>query len=360
MINFSLNQLLKWLVLTLLFPLIFLNGWLVFRLFGYFQPLITIFTLATLLAFILNYPVSVIQQQGLNRNYAVTLVFIFFIVIAGTLGIILAPIVLEQFQEMAQLFPQWIDASAAKLQNLNIWIFGERPSINLSQLLLNIINRLPDELESLGNEILALVVDTIGSVSEALITIVLTFYLLLDSERLATAILKRLPLNFGQSLQNSLQQNLQNYLIGQVSLSLLMGISETFMFLAFRVQFGLLFGLGVGLLSLIPFGDVVSLVIINLIIASHDFWLAVKVFIVAFIIDQVIDQVIAPRLLGKFTGIRPIFVIISLLIGTYIGGVLGLLIAVPVAGLIKDAIDSFSASSYVNSDTTETANETLL
>lgn len=341
--NFSLNQLIKWLILTLLFPLIFLNIWLVFRFFEFFKPLVTILVLASLLAFILNYPASLLQRRGLKRNYAVALVFILALLILVALGITLLPVVLEQFNEMAKLFPQWVDSSEEKLQSLNDLVFNQKLRVNLSQLLNSVINRLPDELEHLGNQIFSVVVDTIDSISEALITVVLTFYLLLDGERLSESIFKKLPLNFGHFLRKSLQQNFQNYLIGQVSLALLMGLSETLMFLVFRVQFGLLFGLGVGLLSLIPFGDVVSLVIIILIIASHDFWLAVKIFAVAIVIDQLIDQAIAPRLLGKFTGLRPIWVIISLLVGTYIGGVLGLLIAVPVAGLIKDAIDALSS-----------------
>ncbi len=69
-----------------------------------------------------------------------------------------------------------------------------------------------------------------------------------------------------------------------------------------------------------------------------------KVFAVAVVIDQLIDQAIAPRLLGRFTGLRPIWVLIALLVGTNVGGVLGLLIAVPVAGFIKDAADGFSKS----------------
>jgi predicted PurR-regulated permease PerM len=134
-------------------------------------------------------------------------------------------------------------------------------------------------------------------------------------------------------------------LIGQGTLALLIGTSQTLMFLVFQVQFGLLFGLGIGIFSLIPFGDVVSLIVITLIIASHDFWLAVKVLAVAVIIDQIIDQAIAPRLLGSLTGVRPVWVLVSLLVGTYVGGLLGLLVAVPVAGLIKDIIDAWDSLS---------------
>ncbi|MEH2366452.1 AI-2E family transporter [Nostoc sp.] len=346
--NFSLNQLLRWLIFTLLFPLVFLNAWLASLLVRNFQPVVTILVLATLLAFVLNYPVSILQQRRVKRGYAVALVFILALIIVVALGITLLPIVLEQFNEMVKVFPQWIDSSEEKLQSVNNWFLKHKINVNLSQLLAQVTDQLPNELEFVSDKLLSIIIDTIDSISEALITVVLTFYLLLDGPRIWEAIFKKLPGNLAQQISQSIQQNFQNYLIGQGTLALLMGVSITLLFLAFQVQFALLFGLGVGLLSLIPFGDVVSLVLITLIIASHDFWLAAKVFAVAVVIDQLIDQAIAPRLLGKITGIRPIWVLIALLVGTNVGGVLGLLVAVPVAGFIKDVADGFSKS--VNSD----------
>jgi predicted PurR-regulated permease PerM len=342
--NFSLNQLLKWLIFTLLFPLVFLNGWLAFLLVKNFQHVVTILVLATLFAFVLNYPVAILQKRGVQRSYAVGLVFISALIIIVALGITLVPIVVEQFNEMVKVFPQWIDSSEEKLQILNDWFFRHKLNVNLSQLLTQLTDQLPNELEFLSDKLLSILIDTIDSISEALITVVLTFYVLLDGPRIWEGIFKKLPGSFAQKISQSIQQNFQNYLIGQVTLAFLMGVSLTLLFLAFQVQFALLFGLGVGLLSLIPFGDVVSLVVITLIIATHDFWLAVKVFAVAVVIDQVIDQAIAPRLLSKFTGLRPIWVLIALLVGTNVGGVLGLLVAVPIAGFIKDIADGFSKS----------------
>ncbi|MFH7026473.1 MAG: AI-2E family transporter [Heteroscytonema crispum UTEX LB 1556] len=337
----TLNKLLQWLIITLLFPLVFLNGWLVFKFFQYFQPLVITFVLATLLAFILNYPVSILEKRGIKRNLAVTLVFISTLVILIALGITLVPIVLQQFHEMAKLLPQWIDSSEQKFETLNDWAVNHGLKVNFGNIFTQITDRLPNEFEFFADKLLSLVRDTIDSLSEALITVVLTFYFLLDGGRLWQGIFKKLPLNIGQQVRQSLHQNFQNYLIGQIVLALMMGVSLTLMFLVLQVPFALLFGLGVGLLSLIPFGDVVSIALITLIIASHDFWLAVKVVAVATVIDQLIDQAIAPRILGKFTGLRPIWVLISLFVGTYIGGLLGLLIAVPFAGFIKDATDGF-------------------
>ncbi|WP_414587588.1 AI-2E family transporter [Scytonema sp. PCC 10023] len=339
--DISLTKLLQWLILTLLFPLVFLNGWLAVQVFQYFQPLLTTFLLAALLAFILNYPVSILQKRGVKRNYAVTLVFISTLIIIFALGMTVFPIILDQFNEMGKVLPQWIDSSEQKFQILNHWSVSHGLKVNFDQIFTQITNHLPNELEYVVDKLFSIVIDTIDSISEALITVVLTFYLLIDGERIWDSLFKKLPLSFGQQLRQSVQQNFQNYLIGQVALAFLMGISLTIVFLVFQVQFALVFGLGVGILSLIPFGDVVSLAVVTLIIASHDFWLAARVLAVAVVIDQLIDQAIAPRLLGSFTGLRPIWVLISLLVGTYIGGVLGLLIAVPVAGVIKDALDGW-------------------
>ncbi|MBD2359100.1 AI-2E family transporter [Tolypothrix sp. FACHB-123] len=351
--NISLNQIIKILIITLLFPLIFLNVWLAFKFFHYFEPIVTILVLASLFAFILNYPVSSLEQRGVQRNYAIGLVFIPALIILMALGIILVPIILGQFNEMVKLLPQWIDANEAKLQSLNTWNLTENLKVNIGQILTQLNNHLPDELEYLFKHLFGIIIDTIDSISEAIVTVVLTFYLLIDGQRIWEGIFQKFPWDFARKIKDSVQQNFQNYLIGQVSLGLLMGVSETLMFLGFQVQFALLFGLGIGILSLIPFGDVISLIVVTLIIASHDFWLAVKVFAVAIVIDQLIDQAIAPRLLGRFTGLRPVWVIVSLLIGTYVGGLLGLLIAVPIAGFIKDAADGFVSVSNVSSNTIE-------
>ncbi|TVP62500.1 MAG: AI-2E family transporter [Nodularia sp. (in: Bacteria)] len=340
--SISLKELLKWLIVTLLFPLVFLNFWLIFLFVKSFQALVTIFILATLLAFVLNYPVAFFQKAGVKRNYAIALVLISALVIFTVLGITLLPIILPQFNEMVKLLPQWIDISEQKIQLLDNWAISHGLKINFSQIISQFTERLPDELENLTDKLFSIILETIDSVSDILITVVLTFYILLDGPRIWAGIFKKLPWSFTEKVQRSLQQNFQNYLLGQVTLASLMGFLLTAIFLVFQVQFGLIFGLGVGLFSLIPFGDIASISLITLIIASHNFWLAVKVLAVAVVTDQLIDQAIAPRLLGRFTGLRPIWVLVALLLGTYIGGLLGLLIAVPIAGFIKDALDGFS------------------
>ena len=182
--NIPLNKLLQWLVLALLFPLTFLNGWLAIQLIKYFQPLVTIFILAILLAFILNYPVSFIQQRGVKRNQAVILIFLPALIILFILAITLIPFILEEFNEIAKLIPQWIDSGSQQIQALHDWAISKGLPIKLTQLVTQVKDRLPNELNYFTHEIISLALNTIDSISEALLTVVLSFYLLLDGQRI--------------------------------------------------------------------------------------------------------------------------------------------------------------------------------
>lgn len=352
------NKVYQWIRLGLPFPLIVFNGWLALQVFHYFQPFVTIFGLAAVLAFILNYPVQFLQQHQIKRNYAVILVFLLALVILVALGITLVPILVEQLSEGAKLLPHWIDTGTQKLQALNDWVVDRNLPVNFSHLVRQVSDRLPDELQSLSEELVNLALGTIDSVSEAILTIVLSFYLLLDGDRIWNGLFKRLPSRFGSTLQQSLQHNFQNYLIGQVALAALVGLAMTAGFLALKVPFGLLFGLGIGIMTLIPFGDVLSFSLVGLLVAAHDFWLGVKTLAVAVVIDQIIDQAIAPRLLGSFTGLSPVGVLAALALGTKVGGLLGLLTAVPLASCLKSILDSFlSIDDSLNTTVGITANE---
>ncbi|HAJ59990.1 MAG TPA: AI-2E family transporter, partial [Cyanobacteria bacterium UBA8543] len=236
----SLNKLLQWLIVALLFPLVVLNGWLAFKVFQYFQPLVTIFVLAALLAFLMDFPVKFLQQRGVDRKYAILLIFLPTLVILVALSIILVPTVLEQFNEVTKVLPDWIDSTQQKLQILDNWAMTRKLPVHLSEWVTQLANRLPHEFDHFADHILRIVLDTIDSISEAILTVVLAFYLLIDGERIWDGLFQRLPSRFNLQVKQSLQQNFQNYFIGQIALATLVGFSMTSVFLVLKVRFGLL------------------------------------------------------------------------------------------------------------------------
>ncbi|NEQ25293.1 MAG: AI-2E family transporter, partial [Microcoleus sp. SIO2G3] len=337
----SSNRLLRWLLLALLFPLVCLNGWLSFRVVQFFQPLVTDLLLAALLAFLLNFPVYSLQKRGLGRGWAAAIVASIAAITIGILGVTLLPTLRDDVQEVVQLVPQWLDSASQQLESVENLAAHNRLPAGLSQVVAGLSDRLPSEIESFADEALALGLGAIGNISEALLTAVLTFYLLLDGDKIANSLFRRLPGGTGAIVRAALQKNFQNYFLGQLALSALVGTLITTTFVLLKVPYALLFGLTVGVFSIIPFGDTVTFTLISLLLTAQNPWLGARVFAISLLIDQFIDQLITPRLLGRFTGLRPLWVLIALIVGTKIGGLLGLVLAVPLSGFIKTLLDEW-------------------
>ncbi|NJL22153.1 MAG: AI-2E family transporter [Leptolyngbyaceae cyanobacterium SM1_3_5] len=140
----------------------------------------------------------------------------------------------------------------------------------MSQVVAGLSDRLPQEIESFADEALALGLGAIGNISEALLTTVLTFYLLLDGDNIANSFFDRLPGKAGETVRRSLQKNFQNYFLGQLALSALVGTLITIAFVVLKVPYAMLFGLTVGIVSIIPFGDSVTFTLISLLLAAQD------------------------------------------------------------------------------------------
>lgn len=330
-----LNQLPRWAVMGLAFPLFVLNCWVFLQVFTYFQTLITIFITANLLAFVLNYPVKFFISQGVKRDRAILLVALVALLFVVILGITLAPALLWQINDLIAGLPTWIESSSQQIQSLDRWAAGRRLPLNLSGLALQLTERLAEQLQALTGQFLSLVFITVGSAFNLIFIVVMTFYLLLQGEQLWNGIFQWFPQPYNSLLRQLLRQNFHNYFIGQASLAAIMGGAMTVAFIVLRVPFALLFGLGVGFMALFPFGTGISITVIGLLIALKNFWLGVKVLGVAVIIQQAIENGVAPRLLGGFTGLNPVWILVALLIGIQVAGILGLLLAVPMAGVIK-------------------------
>ncbi|MDF5709761.1 MAG: AI-2E family transporter [Nostoc sp. S4] len=340
----SANKVPRWLSIGLAFPIIILNGWLFLQLVQYFQPLVSIIAAAILLAFVLDYPIQFLQQRGVKRNLAIVGVLLLTVVIIVGLGITLVPLIIEQLNELANILPSWIDSGTQQLEAFQDWALSQQQlPINLSALVSEILERLSNQLQSFTGRILSFAVDTISTVVNVLLAVVLTIYLILNGERLWDGIFQWFSPSIGSKVRQLLREDFHNYFIGQATLGAVLGLTVTLAFWILRVPLALLFGLAIGLFSLFPFGTGIGIAIVSLLVALQNFWLGVEVLGVAVAIDQVNSNFIAPRILGNLTGLNPVWVVISLLLGAKLGGVLGLLIAIPIASFIKDAADSWRA-----------------
>ncbi len=328
----------------LVFPLVILNAWLLITVAAYFHPLFTVFTVATLLSFVLDYPVILLRKLGIQRNYAVGIVLLLLLMVLVTVGVTIAPVLLQQLTEFATRLPSWIDSGSRQLLSLRDWAENQGFSETLTNLLTNLANQLTAELSSrlqaLTGKIVSIAFNTLDSVVNIVFTIALAIYLLLYGERLWDGLFCWVPTFWGTKVRQSLYQDFHNYFVGQVVVAGVMGGSITLLFLLLKVPLGLLFGLTIGLMTLVPFGGITSILIVSFLISLQKFGLGVEVLAFAILVNQIIDNVVVPRVLGDLTGLNPVCVFLSLLGGVKLGGVLGLLLAVPLSSFIKNMADT--------------------
>lgn len=343
------NKIPRWLAIELLVPLTLLNGWFLLKGFQYFQDLTTILLIAVLMSFLLGYPVRSLQRWGLARGLSVLAVFTTALALVVLAGMAIVPTLIQQMSEFTTQLPHWVESGQQQLKAVDSEI-AQLPiseSMDLDVLATQVVEAVPGELKLLPNQILGFALSTADNLIDSLFTVVLTLYFLLHGEAFWLGLLRWLPHDFGEQVQAAVRSQFQSYFVGQAAIGAITGTSLAAVFFLFDIPYWLVFGLGVGIAGLVPFGDLLVMLSVALLVGINDPLLGAEVLAACLLVDQIIDNVFAPRILGDMVGLNPIWILLSLLVGAQAGGVLGAVIAVPLAGSIKQIVDSFQAGEFI-------------
>jgi predicted PurR-regulated permease PerM len=340
----SINKLPRFVTLGLVFPLLFLNGWLLWIVTRQLEPLVSIFITATLISFLLDYPIRFLQTLGVKRGWAVGLVFLAFVMILSALVFVLGPLILRQANELIVRLPEWIKSGQRQLSSLENWATAQQLPIDLRSNIAQLIEKVSLTLRSLTSQVISLTLSAISSIVNVFLTLVFAVFLVLRGESLWSGILGWLPPSWNDQVRQSLPQNFEGYIAGQVTLAVVLSITQTIALFVFGAPLALLFGLVIGTASLIPFGGTTAILVVSLLLALQDFGLGLKVLAVAELVLQVNENIVGPRILGEITGLNPVWTLISLFIGVKLGGVLGLILAVPIASFIRGTANTIRSS----------------
>lgn len=338
-----LDKLPRWLVWELAIPLTIFNFWLLLQGIQYFQALLSMLVIATLLAFLLDYLVTLIEKAGIARGYSVLIIVLLVLSGVTLLTVTVVPILLDQLTELTTQLPNWLASGSEQLEVLDTEIdkLETADNIDVSDLTNQLADLLPVELKLLPGQLISFLLGFADKLFDIILTTVLTLYLLLYGKPFWQGVFKWLPNDIGKQLSGALSLQFKNYFFGQAVVAALMGITLALIFYLLQVPFWLVSGLGIGLCVFVPFGDWLGMATVSLLVGLSDPVLGTEVLAACVITDQIVDNVFTPRILGDAVGLNPVWVLISLLVGAQTGGLLGAVIAVPLAATCKQIIDSF-------------------
>ena len=335
------------LLIGLGFPIVGLNIWVLSQFFRYFEHLITILTIAALIAFLLNYPVKLLERVHFRRVPAIIGVLLITLMLLVVLGVTVVPSAFDQTTELIKQIPEWLQSSNDNINAWEEWGKGKGFPIDFNVLRTQINAKIDTQIQIVGAQVVGLAVGTLSSAIDALSILVLSVYMLIYGDRLWLGIIALIPERIGMPLSESLRLNFQNFFISQLILGTFMASTLTPTFFFLKVPFGLSFAIFIGASELIPFiGASLGIGLVTIVIMLKNFGLGISVLIASIVIQQVKDNLLAPRLMGEFIGLNPIGILICLLIGGQIAGLLGVIVAVPIAGTIKGTIDLIRKQSH--------------
>ena len=291
-----------------------------------------------------------------KKDHAMSSSVIAYALVIGFLGIIVAlvgPVVVEQTTQFVQQLPSTFEHTLGGWDGINN--FGRTLGIdNLQDEILKNLQAFSSSFVSnFGNTIVVSVGAIAQILTNIILTIVLTLFFSLEGPRIIESFWKmlegkhkNLEVRAYQRLTQRMVDVFSTYVSHQAMVSFLDGLVVTVAVLILAVLFGFpgSLALPMGLLALVfylipMFGPIISCGLITLILLFSS-PVAAFVFLVFYIIyAQIENNVIAPKIQGNALNLPATIVLVAIIIGMNVFGLIGAIIAIPIAGCIKVVLE---------------------
>ena len=308
-------------------------------------------------AYILDPFCDRLEEWGLSRTLATTVLTVLFLILAVTAVLLLVPVVVGQAVNLIKNAPGYVESLRASAGDL-ILVIESRVETDVIERMQSALSGSAERLVEWSANLLGGLIS--GGVALAnllsllFITPIVTFYLLRDWDRIVAKIDSWLPRQHEPTLRRLAREvdgRLAGFLRGQGLVCLILGTFYAVALSLAQLQFGLVVGLIAGLASFIPFvGAILGLVLsVGLALVQFDDWVRVVIVAGIFFAGQAIEgNFLTPRIVGGQVGLHPVWIMFGLLAGGALFGFVGVLLAVPAAAVIgvgvRFALEQYMAS----------------
>jgi predicted PurR-regulated permease PerM len=284
---------------------------------------------ALFIAVSLDPAVRALARRGMRRGVAVTLIFLLaFGLVAGFLLSVIPPMV-SQFSSLVDDLPGYL----GRLQDRSSQFRQLNDRFNVSDQLQGLVGTLPGRL---GSGVLGFTSRVFGAVFNSLTILVFTIYFMADMPRIRTGLVRLFPVERrprARQVVDLVVDKVGGYMIGNIIISLIAGVTSWIAFQLLGVPFAVPLAFVIAICDLIPMIGATLGAIIGVTVALFSTDLVHTVLVAAFFVayQQLENYLIAPRVLKTTVELGAAAVLIAGLIGATVLGLVGALMAIPVA-----------------------------
>jgi len=311
------------------------------------------FVLGGAIAYCLDPIADRLEKIGLSRALATVLITLMALVIFVVLFLLVVPTLVQQSISLFETAPQLFE-------NLQAWLTEKFPALMDSESTIRQqLVKLGETIQSRGGELFGSLLSSALSLVNVVVLIVVvpvvTFYLLLDWDRMIAIIDDLLPRDHApmiRQLASEMDATLASFIRGQGTVCLILGIFYAVALMIVGLNFGLVVGAIAGLITFIPYigaliGGALAIglalfqywgVIVTVdgdTVTNSTDWFRIAIVGGIFAIGQFLEgNVLTPKLVGSSIGLHPVWLIFALSVFGGLFGFVGMLVAVPVAAMI--------------------------
>ncbi len=307
------------------------------------------FFIAWFLAY-MTYPIVKFFQYKLRlRNRILCIAITLLLILAAIAGFfyLIIPPTMAEFVRFRDSIADFIketghSAMARNIENFFQQNFDQNASIRLLHEN-NVMEALKVAVDQLWN-LVSQTFDIIFTLLRFFMVLLYLFFILADYENLSENWIKLVPKrsrHFAAALVDDVQHGMNSYFRGQALVAFLVGILFSIGFLIIDFPLAISLGMFIGFLNLVPYMQGIGFIptVLLAILKANDtgesFWLVLLPACIVFIVVQTIqDTILVPKIMGKMMGLHPAVILLSLSVWSYLMGLIGLIIALPLTTLL--------------------------
>ncbi len=275
--------------------------------------------------------VNYLHKFKIPRALGILAIYLLIIGFAVGITYLIIPAIINESKELGNNLPRYINEISGVFGNLKNYTQAHAWPINFQQTLENLTANMQGATAGIINTVTGF----FGGLFSCFLVLVITFYIIVEEDSLKKNIwIFADPKKQTQVLKiiNDIQQKIGLWFRGQLLLCFIIFLLTYMSLLIFNVKYALILAIIAGFLEAIPyFGPTLSSVPAIFIAFAQSPLLALFILFVYVVIQIVENNILVPKIMQKAVGLDPIISIVSLMIGFKLGGILGALLAIPVA-----------------------------
>ena len=323
--------------------------------------LLRLLALAYLFAYLFHPLVRWLERRRLPRALGIALVYVLVLGLLALLGWLLATVG-GQLVLLARTLPERLTQARTGLDQLEraspiLKTVIEQASTAAQMWLDNLGANLEGLVRGGGASVLGGAFGAVSGTLEFFVALIVGGYVLAGFEGINRFLLELLPITWqplAQSLSEDVGRAVGGYLRGQLLIALLIGVMISFAMTVIGQPLALALGFIAGVFNIVPYLGVVIGIVPALLLAIPGGWGQVLLVAVLFLaVNQLEGHVFSPLILARATNLHPVSVVAAVLAGLSLGGLVGGVVAVPLAALTKLLVLKYWLPSQTHGTNTE-------